>query len=282
MNRKLLSMECKKAFQNRYFVSTLIIGLLFALLSFLYSVGTYEVSLKNMAMTSGNPMHGFQGLYNSWIGGETSSLGYILFYALIPLLAAIPYGWSYCREWNEGYIKYVATRCEKKEYCLAKYIAVFLSGGLVIFIPLCVNFILTACFVPAYQPSIIYQLYYSVSHGSMWSELFYSHPLVYVLLYLILDFIFGGLFATLSYAVSLFIKNWFVVIILPFLCVLGLHYSRAMLAYRVYLEISPINFLHATNIENNASAAVITVEGLIFFLVPFILIMREGAKGEVL
>lgn len=281
MKIRLVLMECKKAFRNKYFYISLAVGMVFALMAFLYDVGKYEVFQENVSQMSGNPMMPARGLYNLWIGGESHSLGYTLFYTLLPLLASIPFGWSYCKEKNNGYLKCVVTRCRKRTYYLAKYIAVFLSGGMVILLPLLMNFLLTACFVPASKPSIIYYMYYAVQHGTMWSDIFYKHPTVYVVLYLFLDFIFGGLFATLSYAFSIFVKNWLAVTILPFLCILGLHYSRVLLAYKVYKEISPINFLHATCIENNVDGGIVIVEGLIFLLVPLFAILREGDRGDI-
>lgn len=282
MKKNLLKMECKKAFKNKYFYISLGIGMLFSFMSFLYNVEGYELFQKDVEQLSGNPMIQAQGLYNTWIGGETISLGFTLFYTLIPILAAIPFGWSFCRERNSGYLKCIATRCSRKTYYMAKYIAVFLSGGAVIFIPLLANFILTACFVPAVKPSIIYLMYYTVGHGSLLSKLFYTHPTIYVVFFLLMDFIFAGLFAVMSYAFSLYVKNWVGVIILPFLCLLGLHYSRVLLAYKVYEEISPLNYLHATCIENDTNGIIVLVEGLVFLLIPLILIKREGDKGEIL
>lgn len=279
--KKLVRMECVKAFRNKYFWFSLMLGMLFSVMSILYSVGSFELAKENFIF-SGNPMTGNIGLYNSWLGGESSSLGETLFFTLLPLLAILPYGWSFCHERNQGYLKYIAVRCNKRKYFLAKYIASFLSGGVVIIIPLVFSFIVTACFIPAYCPQIIYAPYYSVVHGSLWSEIFFNDPLIFVVLYLIIDFIFGGFFATFGYAAGLFIKNRFAAMIVPYLLVMGLHYCRTFLTYKVYVEISPINFLHTTCIQNVANSWVIIFEGIIFFLIPFCLIMREGAKGEIL
>lgn len=279
---RLLKMECEKAFRNRYFISSVIIGMIFSILSLLYSVGTYEKLKEDQMIMSGNQMFQCQSLYNSWIGGEVFSLGFSLFYTLCPLLAALPYGWSYCREKSSGYLKSIVTRCRKRDYYMAKYTAVFLSGGTAVLIPLLANFILTACFIPAYKPSLGYALYYSIQSGSMLSGLFYRHPLLFVIVYLGLDFLFAGLFAVISYAASIFIRNWVAVTLFPFFSMLGLHYCRTFLRYKCYKEISPLNFLHATNVENPVSVWIVVVEGCILFVIPLFLILREGVKGEIL
>lgn len=88
------------------------------------------------------------GLYNIWIGGECNSLGYLLFFTFLPILAALPYGCSCQQELKEGYDKIVEVPTGR-----AKYLAVFLAGGSCIAMPLIGNFILTACFVPAVKPT---------------------------------------------------------------------------------------------------------------------------------
>lgn len=277
---RLFKTECKKALGNRFFVIALCSGILFNLMSALYNIEAYSDSQGQLQELGGNPMTQAFGLYNYWIGGDGSTLGFTLFFTLFPLLAVFPYAWSQCAERNAGYTKMAIIRGGKRSYFLAKYAAVFLSGILVILIPLLFNLLLTACFVPAVKPSVIYSIYYGISHATMWSELFYTHPLLYVLLYLLLDGIFGGLFAVFGMAFSILLKNRLTVIILPYLCILCLHYSRTLLYYRVYTEISPLNFLHATCIENPVNGIIVLAEGAILLLIS-LAALRAGVKNEV-
>ena len=276
---RLWKMECRKALGNRFFVITLCVGSFFCLISALYNVEAYYQGQQQLKELGGNPMTQAFGLFNSWIGGEQTSLGYLLFFTLFPLLAICPYGWSQCLEKKSGYTKMVIVRGGKQSYYLAKYLATFLSGVLVVLTPLTLNLVITACFVPAVKPSVMYQIYYSISHATMWSELFYEHPLIYVLLYLFIDCIFAGLFAVCGMAFSILLKNRIAVVILPYLCILGLHYGRALLYNRVYIEISPINFLHPTCIENPVNGAVVLLEGTMLALFSF-LILKVGVKNE--
>ena len=93
--RRLLKMECCKAMRNPFFLAVLAAGMLFAVLAALYNIGAYRTWMDNVRITGGNPMQQAASLYNHWIGGEAQSLGYTLFYTLLPLLAVFPYGWSY-------------------------------------------------------------------------------------------------------------------------------------------------------------------------------------------
>ncbi|HHU18987.1 MAG TPA: hypothetical protein GXZ58_01845 [Bacilli bacterium] len=280
--KQLLKVELAKALKNKFFITTLIIALLFALFSAWYMIDLYFYSLRGLSRMGGNQMIQALSLFNHWIGGEATSLGFTLFFTLMPLIAALPYGWSYFIENKSGYVKTVVTRSAKTEYFLAKYIATFISGGLVILIPLLINFIVVACFIPAVTPSTMYTMYHSVYHGSLWSQSYYTNPVWFVILYLILDFIFAGLFATMSLTVSLFVKNRIAVILVPFFLILVLHYSRTFLAYKYYYEISPLNYLHSTPIINPANVWIIIGQGLLFFILTFGLTMRLGGKRELL
>lgn len=276
---RLWKMECRKAFINRFFGITLCGGIIFCIMSALYNIESYFQGQYQLRQLGGNPMTQAFGLFNHWIGGEQSSLGYILFFSVFPLLSIFPYGWSQCSEKKSGYTKMVVTRGGKEKYYLAKYLATFLSGAVVILLPLIMNLLITACFVPAVRPSIIYQIYYSVSHATLCSQLFYEHPVIYVFLYLFIDGIFAGLFAVCGMAFSILLKNRIAVVILPYLCVLCLHYGRTFLYYKVYVEISPINFLHSTCIENPVNGSIVLAEGVILALFSLIA-LKVGVKNE--
>lgn len=279
--RRLLKMECCKAMSSPFFLAVLAAGMLFAVLAALYNIGAYRTWMDNVRITGGNPMQQAASLYNHWIGGEAQSLGYTLFYTLLPLLAVFPYRWSYCTERKAGYTRMVVIRGGKRQYFLAKYIAAFLSGGAAVLLPLLINLAATACFVPAVKPFVSYMLYYGMAHGSMWSGLYYEHPLVFVLLYLLLDFLFAGLFAVTALGLSVYVRNQAAAVLLPYLGVLCLHYARTLLYYRVYIEISPLHFLHASCVENSVSWAVVLAEGVILFLFSAGSMWKAGAVDEV-
>ena len=79
-------------------------------------------------------------------------------------------------------------------------------------LPLLVNLLATAMLLP----SMIWNngtLCYCAN--SMWSSIFFTHPYVYYLLYFILQFICGGLLATVSLMVSLWVNNTFIVLLFP-------------------------------------------------------------------
>ena len=76
--------------------------------------------------------------FQVWIGNGVS-FEYSLFIRLIPILAAMPYAVTYLSDIKSGIIKNYVTRTAKFNYLAAKYIAVFVTGGVVVVIPLLIN-----------------------------------------------------------------------------------------------------------------------------------------------
>lgn len=278
--RYVIVMELKKAFGNRFFALSLVAGLLFAVLSAVYSIDSYMDVRESLDEIGGNPMIQAFGLFNTWIGGESNTLGFTLFFTLLSLLAVLPYGWSYQMEEKSRYLDIVQMKVGRQRYMLAKYMAAFLSGGTCIVVPLLVNFLVVAAFVPAVQPTIIYEIYYPMHHGALLSELFFDRPVLFVGIYMLIDFVYGGLFAAMGIAISFFVKNRLAVVLSPFMLVLAFQYLRTFFYYRIYKEISPMYFLHAVTVENVADAGIVCTEAVILFLFTFVTTIWGAGKRE--
>jgi ABC-type transport system involved in multi-copper enzyme maturation permease subunit len=282
----VLKIELRKAFGNKLFLLTLAVGIVIASISAYQNIQLYLDAVAHNAYRKEvlpdilfNPMYPAFSPYTYWIGGDYQYPMTSLFYLLLPLMASLAFGWSFFMEKKSGYIKNVVTRTKKTHYFLAKYIAVFLSGGAVIAIPLVINFLTVACFIPAYQPDIYYNIYYSM-HYHFLSELFYSSPLLYVIYVMALDFVFSGLIATASMALTFFVRNRFAVVLLPFLLLLGIQYIQDTL-YKIFqVIISPIDFLKAYS-SGTISGWVVFPFMIILFLLTFGITCFKGVRDDV-
>ena len=278
----VLKIELRKAFGNKLFLLTLAVGIVIASISAYQNIQLYLDAVAHNAYRKEvlpdilfNPMYPAFSPYTYWIGGDYQYPMTSLFYLLLPLMASLAFGWSFFMEKKSGYIKNIVTRTKKTHYFLAKYIAVFLSGGAVIAIPLVINFLTVACFIPAYQPDI----YYSMGYHFL-SELFYSSPLVYVIYVMALDFVFSGLIATASMALTFFVRNRFAVVLLPFLLLLGIQYIQDTL-YKIFqVIISPIDFLKAYS-SGPVTGWVVFPFMIILFLLTFGITCFKGVRDDV-
>ena len=132
--------------------------------------------------------------FQVWIGNGVS-FEYSLFIRLIPILAAMPYAVTYLSD-----------------------IKVFVTGGVVVVMPLLINY-LTAITI---LPSLVWPVgVFASSPKSIWSAIFYTHPHIYMIMYMILLFVCGGLMAT----IALIIANYtpvFKILGIPFIPLLQL------------------------------------------------------------
>ena len=69
------------------------------------------------------------------------------------LLAALPYCGFFCRDNKNQYILQYYSRMSKNKIHAARFIATFISGGLVTMLPLLLNLCATMMFIPALKPS---------------------------------------------------------------------------------------------------------------------------------
>ena len=247
--------ELKKAFCSKKFLLGMALLLLFSLLSTVYmiegrAVYNPDLILENLedGKFAHNPDLSLFTFYNSWIGGDDLSLAATLFYSLLPVGAALPFGWSYYLERKSGYLKNIYTRVGKGTYLAGKTIAVFLSGAAVAAISLTVNILLVLAKIPLITPFAGYNFYNHVYFGNLWADLYFSAPGVYVALYALLDAVYGGIFALLSFAVGFYFRNVFAVLFTPFLLMTVASYVENILlndrADLMPVEWVPTYFLH--------------------------------------
>lgn len=286
---RILKIEIKKAMTCKLLWISVIIGVCITLLSFVYIVNDYFYYLKMQetareAMTAySNPHTQIFILYDSWIGGETFSPGTSIYFFIFPLLVSIPYGWSYCEEKNGRYKSLAIVRCQKYTYYVAKYAAVFLSGGITMTLPLVVNFIMAAMVFPAITPEVYYEIYYGVFGSSLMAGLYYTKPLLYVVLYMCIDFIIAGLIACLSILSASVIKYRVIAVIFPMVVCLIIHFARNYIYISSnisYKELSPLFFLRGAETAYKASWLIIFLEAAILLAVFIIGIVWEQ-KHEV-
>lgn len=278
----VLKLELKKAFKNKFFWISVVLGCLITLLSFEHMVNMYY---EGMSAISGNstdiiydPHIGINTVFNCWIGGEPFSLGSSIYFFVFPLLIALPYGWSYSEERKCGYRRMMITKTGKKKYYCAKYVAVFLSGGVAMVLPLIFNFWMTLLVVPAILPDVTMNMFYGVFGGSFLAEFYYTVPFLYVAIYLFIDFVYCGFLVCICMAVSGIVRQKWGVVLIPFLLLLFVHvitdyiYSDPSVAYK---ELSPLYFLRGVEVRYSFSGSIILLFAIGLLVISLIGIIKE-------
>ena len=195
-----LKFELDRAFRNRRMAAALSVGVALSL----WHLRDYVLPVRGYVLSGDYPLSAF----GKWMGGENYSLQAALYFMWIPILG--------------GYGNQAATRLGWRAYLGAKYLAVFLSGAAVAVLPLAFDFLATNLFLPAVRPQAGLGLFPIGAEGFL-GDLYYAHPLLYLLVYLAMDGLFYGLFTTVSLFASLWTRNRFAVLLAPVLAYLLLY-----------------------------------------------------------
>jgi len=158
-------------------------------------------------------------LIQSFLGGDCQTGTPEVFRILVPLLAAIPFSWSYFEDYRSGYLKTVFSYTGRAAFLYVRYLVTFILGGAATVLPLIFSLILCAAYWPNYQP-IIYELHGGPLATQFLAPLFYNEPFLYILFYILLMFIIGGACAGLGLFIGVMAKKRIQIYALPLLLIL--------------------------------------------------------------
>ena len=147
--------------------------------------------------------------------------------------------------------------------------------------PMIINVVFVACMVPMRLPSVLEVIYNGVYGFGLWAEVFYTHPVLYILLYLLLDFLFAGAIATIPMALYK-LKNRGLILILPFLTLMVFHIFLSLLYRFIPFCLSPLDFLRAVNVSPYGANLWIVAAEFILLLLPGMLTVLAWRKKDVL
>lgn len=208
----ILKVELRRAFCNKKFLISLSLGMSIVIM---FAIRYIPGSLERIEMSRSYGKGEFEGLaLVKWIGANSYSAEGYLFFLILPLLATLPYGTSYFEDIKGGVYKNIVLKGGKKQYFISKYIATFLSGGAAVVIPMIFSLMVSMMFLPTHMPSSAAGVF-SITGRTMFNELFYTRPFIYIAVYLIIDFIMSGFIATIALIVTGFSSYRFIVELAP-------------------------------------------------------------------
>ena len=272
---QLMRMERKKLFQSKIFWIVLAIGMILVLWD-----------IADLAIETGqereiyeewyNPELPASTLYNVWLGNEGYSFAFSVFYCLFPLICVLPYGWSLSLDMKSGYLKNIAVRTSRKKYFMAKYLTAFLGGALAGTIPLAVDFIGNAMFIPALKPDIIYP-YYTMMEVDFLSDMYCVHPLLFNLIFFVFTFVYFGLIGGCAVCCAFLVKNRILSVLLPAGVLLFFHYISSLVSYSVCrFDLSPLYCIHPTVVRYHSSGWILFGYMGLFVIFSVLVIELKG------
>lgn len=280
--RKLFRNEWKRAVNGIYFKLTVIAGVLLAVVSAVESFRTHILFQLH------NGVLGAENVYPNtitevWIGMDISTMYNYLFMILFPILAALPYAMASYEDRESGYISQILIRESRKVFYPARYLVTFLTGGICISIPLVLNLMLGALYAPVMpQSPTEYQTY--IDGTSFASELFFKSPLGYIAIFLVIDFLWGGLFAVCALSVTDVVKNKYIIPAVPFLLHMVVFYLGSYSKEYVMMGASDfIPFCFLNPMQSYVFSPVpFGLVSLLMFMVTFGVVVRRNIGRDIL
>lgn len=279
--KAMIAAELKKMFHSRTFLWSIVIG---AAISFINVVENYY-SAQSFYEVVFLPGYSTLSILHNWIDGSQMTAGEVIFFTVLPLLAAMPYCWSLQSEKQSGYTNQLLIRRSKRTYLTAKYIAVFLSGGIAIVTAMAFNLLANMWILPVCKTLPVL-----VGYGDtvFLSNILFTRPWLYLLLCLIKSFFWAGALACLGLTVSLFIHSTVISVLFPFAVFLGgtfliegLIPPYSEVSFMGRYEKSPMQLLHAMTLESNPAWYVWTIL-LVFLALVTVVYYLRGNHDEML
>ena len=274
-----LKMEIKSALKNIWFLIPCIFLCLLSLIHCFSQISAYISFVNSLTEEEKNINMCFPVYtsFNYWIGNSKSTYSTIFFYSS-PLLATVPFSWSYCRDLKNHRFIDIAGRNRMYFY---KYLSVFISSGLITAIPLFINFIGISIFIPSVIPDSAYDINYGMFSNNYVGILFYNTPFAYILFYIVLNFIFNGILGNLGLSISTIVKSKTVSILFPSVIVIIAEKLSNKLYTIFNYEISPISFLSSKNsMYFNGFVIFIEIITLTILTILFSIIGLRGKRHE--
>lgn len=244
--------ELYKALTNKMLYIAMAIGLAFWTMDVLENgkmMAYFDENLEwavNSGLRVGTGHEGYS-LFFLWSGLAPQTKGANLFYTVWPVLAAMAYGWSYSDERRSGVYNQIAARTSAKTYYISKYIAVFVSGGMAVAVPVLLGLLGNAMFVPH---AIVLQGLGAVRNNNFLSELYYTIPWAYGLIWCGVTFLCGGAAACLCFTVGTKLRYGVMVMLTPYAIYVALdaltNSLRTSVLHDVVLVLSPLRLAWST------------------------------------
>ena len=209
--KMLISNEWNRMIKGKEFWITLFIGCGISVWHFVQNV------LPMQNVVNGLPYNA----YVAWIGASARAMQSYWFFLILPLLAVIPYAGTVYDDVQSGYYRSIMLRSSRKKYFVSKGIMVILSGGICVSVPLILNFVLTATQLPLLRPDPYIAI--GPATSELGCEFFYQHPFAYTMMYLLIDFMAGGMIALAAATLCYMVSHKLLALLLPYVVYYGLY-----------------------------------------------------------
>lgn len=269
--------ELKRALKRKSFLIALTIGMILCIGDILQNNMFYiERSFLNCYSDTY-----YQDFMHSFVASPVGFFALInsteitnLFVSLIPILCAVSFGDSYLEDLNSGFLKNILMRYPKTKYLNIKFLVNFTISGITIALPLLIQLIFLLITHPLIKP---YKLYDAVFVGDFNINLYLNHPVLYILLWVFIAFIFSGIIGNIALSISIINRNKFIAVVAPFILTMVVHILFSLLGLKCY---SVVGFL--TFSESGLKVYHLVITFIVMFLLTYVPFYLGGKSNEII
>lgn len=197
-----------------------------------------------------------------------------VYHLMFILMCTIPYGTSFCREFNSNNIKYSVVRSSVNSYSWSKVISCAIVGGLAVAFGTLIFIFCASFFRPLVDSTRgISEGYLATTGGELLSE---GKYILYFSIYICLSFFKGFLWSVVGLLVSAYIPNIFVALSSPF--ILAYVYRITAAALHIKFNVEDICNGNVRNFIGGSSLLTLAVGILKIICITFLLGMAFNRK----
>ncbi|MFS0657141.1 NADH dehydrogenase FAD-containing subunit [Bacillus sp. 179-C3.3 HS] len=247
--------EIRKIIKNKLLYIVLYISFLFVLGNAIMGFLQYHADLElQKRLYSDSPdALAMVSAHQYWMGLSDSFFS-SFFYFIFPLLIGIPIVDSIFREKYSGNVEYILTKESRLRYYSKKFILTYIFGAVLFVIPLFVGIIISNLLSGQWDFSIYTDVYKKIMNGTasfpdnvydssekdLFSDLYATSPYLFICVYYMIGALYAGMYTCFGLAVSLFLKNRYLVILSPLILYLGIWLIFSLTGL---ISIDPFNYL---------------------------------------
>lgn len=278
--RTFLKIELERAFKNKLFYGTILLEVLLIVAH----VCTYVLPetrqtipfLLEQLETAPHKVQMMPNVLSLWVTID-NNLYRTLFFSVMPILSALPYGAVLYLDLKNNYINQLSVRGKKTKVYGAKLLTLFISGGVIAAVPHLLSLLANALFVPYMKPySSTFS--YAVASTKIFSDLFYGPTWVYIGLTLLWIFVGYGLLNCLCFVAAFAFENRFIVMLMPF----TLYFATYVIGHLLGSITIPWFYFRMNNFAVDDLPAVMLQVLVYCFLVAGVFRLRTRQKQDTL
>lgn len=277
---KYFKIELERAFKNKLFYGTILLEVALIAAHVCTSVLPEAQNgipfLLEQLKTAPEKVEMIPNVLSLWVTID-NNIFRTLFFSIMPILSAIPYGAVLYLDMKNHYINQLAVRGNKNHIYGAKMLTLFLSGGVIAVFPHLLSLLANALFVPYLKPYSS-TFGFSVTLTKVFGDLFYTHTWVYILLTLLWIFIGYGLLNCLCFAAAFAFENRFIVMLMPF----TLYFATYVIGHLIGTVVVPWFYLRVDNFAVGDVPVVIVQMLLYCLLIAAVYLFRARPKRDML